>query len=126
MRRVRYVITRPTPVFGKGKTDTLVTYLSILKQCVLLTCQKSRVNIYRLADKLTDLNITDYVSCSADLNQVINYLTSAQYLKMFDKFQENVYTMSISEAVMPKRENLKTFCTNTSIITKDHEEFGLY
>jgi hypothetical protein len=45
---------------------------------------------------------------------------------MFGKFQENVYTMSISEAVMPKRDQLKTFCGYTSIITKDHEEFGLH
>ena len=46
--------------------------------------------MYRMAD-LFDLDLTDYISCTADLSLVIKYLPSAQYFKMFDKFQENVY-----------------------------------
>jgi hypothetical protein len=119
------VITRPTPVFRGGQSDTLVAHLSILKQCVLLSDQKSRVSMYRLADQCVEIDITDYISCTADLNQVIQNLTSAQYFKMFDKFQQNVYTMQITEAVMTKGVKMKTFCGDTSIITKDHVEFGL-
>ena len=89
MRRLRLVITRPTPIYGK-KNEPQITTLSILKQCVLFTDQKSRVSMYRMAD-LFDLDLTDYISCTADLRLVIKYLPSAQYFKMFDKFQENVY-----------------------------------
>ena len=45
---------------------------------------------------------------------------------MFDKFQQNLFTMQITEAVMPKRRNLKTFCAQTSIVSEDHEGFGIY
>ena len=81
--------------------------------------------MYRLAD-FFELDLTDYISCTADLKLVIEHLPSAQYTKMFDKFQENVFTMQIKEAVMPKRCNLKTFCTESSIITREHEELGLH
>ena len=33
--------------------------------------------------------------------------------------------MQITEAMMPKGVHLRTFVGDTSIITKDHEEFGL-
>ena len=38
----------------------------------------------------------------------------------------NTYTSQIKEAVMPKKIHLKTFTTNTPIITRDHEELGLH
>lgn len=81
--------------------------------------------MYRLAD-FFDLDLTDYISCTADLKLVIEHLPSAQYTKMFDKFQKNVFTMQIKEAVLPKRIRLKTFCTETPVITPAHEEFGLH
>ena len=64
--------------------------MSILKQVVLFTDQKSRVSMYRLAD-FFDLELTDYISCTADLKLVIEYLPSAQYTKMFNKFQKNLF-----------------------------------
>ena len=78
------MITRPTPVYGDNY-DKPLTNMSILKQVVLFTDQKSRVSMYRLAD-FFDLDLTDYISCTADLKLVIQYLPSAQYTKVFDKF----------------------------------------
>ena len=69
MRRLRYMITRPTPVYGDNY-DKSLTNMSILKQVVLFTDQKSRVSMYRLAD-FFDLDLTDYISCTADLKLVI-------------------------------------------------------
>ena len=65
--------------------------------------------MYQLANYF-DLSITDYISCTTDLSHVIQNLPSAQYFKVFDKFKHNHFTMQISQAVMPKRGNLKTFC----------------
>ena len=84
MRRLRYIITRPTPVYADDLEKPL-THMSILKQVVLFTDQKSRVSMYRLAD-FFELDLTDYISCTADLKLVIERLPSAQYSKMFDKF----------------------------------------
>jgi len=50
--------------------------MSILKQVVLFSDQQSRINMYRLAD-FFDLDITDYISCTADLSLVISNLPSA-------------------------------------------------
>lgn len=69
MRRLRYVITRPTPVFA-GEGEKPVTSMSILKQVVLFADQKSRVSMYRLAD-FFELDITDYISCTADMKLMI-------------------------------------------------------
>ena len=33
--------------------------------------------------------------------------------------------MQIKEAVMPKNDSMLTFCCDSSIVTKEHEEFGL-
>ena len=76
MRRLRYVISRPTSVWSgneSSKTDPdapPMAHLSILKQCVLLNDQKSRVSMYKMAD-FFDFDITDYISCTSDLNHVI-------------------------------------------------------
>ena len=66
--------------------------MSILKQIVLNNDQKSRVSMYRLAD-FFDMDITDYISCTEDLIKVIENLPSAQYFRMFDKFQRNYFTL---------------------------------
>ena len=125
-RRLSYVLTRPTPVQSQDtheRDDEEVCCMSILKQVVLFNDQPSRVAMYRLAD-LVNLDITDYISCTADLSQVMEQLPSAQYFKMFDKFQQNIFTMSITEAVMPKRGPLKTFCAQSAVVSDDHEGFG--
>lgn len=44
---------------------------------------------------------------------------------MFDKFLQNPFTEEIKEALMSKSESLKTFSCETSVISKDHEMFGL-
>ena len=41
--------------------------------------------MYRLAD-MFDIELTDYISCTADLKLVIQYLPSAYYTKIFNKF----------------------------------------
>lgn len=69
LRRMKYVITRPSPVFAKDFTKE-ITKMSILKQCIIFNDQRSRVSMYKLADFL-DLDICDYISCTADLKQVI-------------------------------------------------------
>ena len=89
MRRLRYVIIRPTPVYDDN-IGLPLAYMSILKQVVLFLDQKSRVSMYRLAD-FFDLELTDYISCTADLKLVIEYLPSAQYTKVFNKFQKNIF-----------------------------------
>lgn len=66
MRRLAFVINKPTPVYGSKDTEQTFTYMSILKQCVLLNDQRSRVSMYRLADSF-DFNLTHYISCTADL-----------------------------------------------------------
>ena len=63
-----------------------IAKMTILKQCVLFNDQKSRVSMYRLAEYIPELIITDYISCTADLGLVIFNLPSSQYLKMFDMF----------------------------------------
>ena len=69
-----------------------IAKMTILKQCVLFNDQKSRVSMYRLAEYIPELIITDYISCTADLSLVIFNLPSSQYLKMFDMFSTNVWT----------------------------------
>lgn len=69
LRRMQYVIMRPSPVYTKDYTKE-ITKMSILKQCIIFNDQRSRVSMYKLADFL-DLDITDYISCTADLKQVI-------------------------------------------------------
>ena len=82
MRRLRYVITRPTQVFATkkgeeaGKMEDLVTRMSILKQCVLFDSQRSKVSMYKLAD-FFDLEITDYISSTPDLALVMQYLPTS-------------------------------------------------
>jgi len=44
---------------------------------------------------------------------------------MFDKFQQNCFTIQITEAVMAKRGKLKTFCAFVPVITQEHEDFGV-
>ena len=80
--------------------------------------------MYKLAD-FFDLEITDYISCTADLALVMQYLPSAQYLKMVDKFQSNAYTLQIKEAVMTKGVKLATFCGDTPMASQDHEALSL-
>lgn len=36
MRRLQFVINRPSPVYGSVDPEYVFAYLSILKQCVLL------------------------------------------------------------------------------------------
>ena len=120
MRRMRYVITHPT-IVHKNEEIPENAKLTILKQCILFKDQKSRISLYRLAEFIPDLNLTNYISCTSDLNAMVESLPSAQYYKVLDKFHTNVYTETIREAVMPKKVYFSTFQANTPIITSEHE-----
>ena len=86
------------------------------------------MSIYKVAE-VADLNFVDYISCIGDLQLIFNRLPSQQYSKILNKFEQNMHSQSITEAIMDKRgdkAHLNTFMRTFSVISENTPELGLH
>ena len=126
-----YVLDHPTPlqIEREDSVDFIVPQdLSIMKQSLLFKERKATVSIYKIAE-LLKIYLGDVIDCIEDLAIIIERLPSQQYSLLLSKFEKNMQTIAISEAIMAKRgrkASLITFIQQSALIWEHTPELGLY
>lgn len=69
---------------------------------MLLQDEKSRIAMFKLTEEVK-FKFSDYISCLDDLSLLFDTLPQQRFRKVLNKFETNVSTKSIKEAIMSTR-----------------------
>ena len=102
--------------------------MSIMKQSLLFGERKATVSIYKIAE-LFDIYLNSVIDCIEDLVIVIERLPAQQYSLLLNKFEKNMHTVAIREAIMDKRgkkSTMITFIQQSNVIWEHTPALGLH
>ena len=104
-RTLEYVLDRPTPmqvVTSDEDSFRQPREMSIMKQSLLYGERKATVSIYKIAE-LLEIYLNNVIDCIEDLVIIFERLSAQQYSLLLSKFERNMHTAAIREAIMDKR-----------------------